>query len=43
MFLHSIEFGLDKEYDQAIFESFFARESFIDFLQVRGRALILNH
>ena len=36
MFLHSVEFGLDKEYDHAIFEAFFARECFSDFLQVRG-------
>lgn len=35
MFLHGVEYRQDTVYDQAIFEAFFARENFSDFLQVR--------
>jgi len=34
MFLHGVEYRLDTVYDRAIFEAFFARENFSDFLEV---------
>jgi hypothetical protein len=35
IFLHGVEYRLDTVYDRAIFEAFFARENFSDFLEVR--------
>ena len=35
MFLHGVEYHLDTVYNRAIFEAFFARENFSDFLEVR--------
>ena len=34
MFLHDVEYHLDTVYNRAIFEAFFAREKFSDFLEV---------